>query len=38
MADWEDFELQCTNYLNKKFGLYADFTHQGGADSTVPDI
>lgn len=38
MSIWEDFELECTDYLNKKFGLYATFIHQGGADSTVPDI
>lgn len=38
MAIWEDFELDCTDYLNERFGTYARFIHQGGADSTVPDI
>ena len=38
MAIWEDFEMDCTNYLNGKFGNYAKFIHQGGTDSTVPDI
>lgn len=38
MKKWESFELYCTNYLNENFGEYATFTHQGGADSTVPDI
>ncbi len=38
MAIWEDFEVECTDYLNKRFGAYARFIHQGGADSTVPDI
>lgn len=38
MAMWEDFEIDCTSYLNSKFGAYAYFTHQGGPDSTVPDI
>lgn len=38
MSTWKDFEVQCTDYLNDKFGHYADFIHQGGADSTVPDI
>lgn len=38
MAIWEDFELDCTDYLNKKFGTYASFAHEGGSDSTVPDI
>ncbi len=38
MAIWEEFEIQCTDYLNSKFGAYARFFHQGGADSTVPDI
>lgn len=38
MAIWEDFEIECTNYLNNRFGAYAHFIHQGGADSTVPDI
>lgn len=38
MAIWEEFEVQCTEYLNDRFGHYAKFFHQGGADSTVPDI
>lgn len=38
MSNWIEFEIECTNYLNKKFGAYAHFTHQGGADSTVSDI
>lgn len=38
MAVWEDFEYKCTDYLNEKFGVYANFIHQGGSDSTVPDI
>ena len=38
MSTWEDFEVQCTGYLNNKFGAYANFTHQGGSNSTVPDI
>ncbi len=38
MAAWEDFEIKCTEYLNRKFGDYAEFIHQGGSDSTVPDI
>ena len=35
MISWEAFELDCTNYLNNKFGKYATFIHQGGSDSTV---
>lgn len=38
MAIWEDFELDCTDYLNERFGTYASFEHQGGSDSTVADI
>lgn len=38
MAVWNDFELNCTDYLENKFGKYASFVHQGGADSTVADI
>lgn len=38
MVAWEEFELDCTHYLNNRFGAYAQFIHQGGADSTVPDI
>lgn len=38
MATWEDFEIECTDYLNNTFHDYARFTHQGGSDSTVPDI
>lgn len=25
MAIWEDFEIQCTDYLNQRFGAYARF-------------
>ncbi len=35
---WEDFEINCTELLNRKFGDYASFKHEGGSDSTVPDI
>lgn len=38
MSNWENFELECTKYLNRTFGDYAVFTHQGGANSTVSDI
>lgn len=38
METWEQFEIDSTNYLNKKFGRYAKFIRQGGSDSTVPDI
>ncbi len=38
MTTWIEFEEECTEYLNKRFGAYARFIHQGGADSTVPDI
>lgn len=38
MSTWEDFEIDCTKYLNNTFGTKATFIHQGGTDSTVPDI
>lgn len=38
MKNWQEFEIQCTDYLNNKFGHYAKFFHQGGTDSTIPDI
>lgn len=38
MSNWEDFEVDCTNYLNKNFNNYAKFIHKGGSDSTTPDI
>ena len=38
MSNWNDFEKECTDYLKQKFGEYARFTQQGGADSTVSDI
>ena len=38
MTTWEEFEIQCTDFLNQKFGKYAKFIHQGIADSTTPDI
>ncbi len=38
MTVWEDFELKCTDYLNNKYGQYANFVHKGGVNSTVADI
>lgn len=38
MKSWEQFEIECTSYLNQKFGEYATFTRDGGSDSTVPDV
>lgn len=38
MEKWEQFEIDSTNYLNDNYGDKAIFIHQGGADSTVPDI
>ncbi len=38
MPNWENFEIECTNYLNNKFGKYATFIHQGGSVSNVSDI
>lgn len=38
MSTWEQFEIDCTNFLNEQCGEYAKFTHQGRSDSTVPDI
>lgn len=38
MAIWEEFEIQCTDFLNSRFGAYARFFHQGGENSTVSDI
>lgn len=35
---WKDFEENCTNHLNSEFGKYASFEHEGGSDSTKPDI
>ncbi len=38
MEDWKEFEIKCTDYLNKMFKSYATFKHQGEEDSTIPDI
>lgn len=38
MATWRNFEIDCTNYLNNKYGVYAKFINFGGANSNVPDI
>lgn len=38
MMTWEKFEEECTDFLNKRFGEYADFIHRGGSDSTHSDI
>lgn len=36
MEAWKQFELDCTDYLNKTYGH--KFTHLGFSDSTVSDI
>lgn len=38
MSIWKNFEIQCTDYLNDRFGLYAQFIHQGGSNSNISDI
>ena len=38
MAIWQDFESNCTDFLNDTFGEYASFIQEGGSDSTIPDI
>lgn len=38
MSKWQDFEIECTDYLNDTFGDYAAFYHEGGANSTTADI
>ena len=38
MNTWEEFEIECTNYLNEKFGKYAYFEHRGGANANLKDI
>ncbi|MDD3744887.1 MAG: hypothetical protein PHD70_00265 [Anaerostipes sp.] len=38
MRNWEKYEIECTNYLNDRFKEYARFIHEGGSDSTIPDI
>lgn len=37
-VNWKNFECACTEYLNVRFGWYANFILQGGADSTTSDI
>ena len=38
MERWEEFEIECTNYLNNEFNEFARFIHRGKSDSTVSDI
>ena len=38
MTTWQDFEQNCCDYLTRKYGSYASFDCEGGADSTRPDI
>lgn len=38
MAIWRKFEIECTEYLNQKFGNLASFMNAGGSDSTINDI
>lgn len=35
---WKKFEIDCTDYLNGKFGEYATFIHLGEEDSRHADI
>ena len=36
MSDWRQFELECVDYLNKRYGRF--FEHLGFSDSTTSDI
>lgn len=38
MSTWEKFEINATKHLNEIYGHLATFEHEGGADSTTPDI
>lgn len=38
MKAWEEFEIDATQHLNDTYGEFATFIHDGGADSTIPDI
>lgn len=38
MVTWRNFEIDCTNYLNTKYGAYAKFISFGGSNSNIPDI
>ncbi len=38
MTIWEEYEVECTEFLNKQFGEFAKFIHKGKSDSTIPDI
>lgn len=39
MKNWQIFELECFNYLNKNFSNnYIEFEYLGSSDSTVSDI
>jgi hypothetical protein len=38
MKKWEIFEIKCTNFLNEKYGTYAEFIHQGKSNSKASDI
>lgn len=35
---WSKFEINCTEYLNKNYGHYAEFILKGGSNSNTPDI
>ena len=38
MKQWKIFELKCFEYLKNNFSRFAQFTMQGGSDSTTADI
>lgn len=38
MVNWMDFEDECLDYLQYKYGSKCEFTAMGNADSTNPDI
>lgn len=38
MLTWQDFEIECANFLNATYGTKAKFINQGGSNSRLPDI
>lgn len=38
MTSWQDFELECYQYLCRTYGDVCKFNHFGKSDSTKPDI
>ena len=38
MTEWQNFEKECKEYLESKYGKYAEFCLKGGSNANISDI